>query len=262
MPCLAPGSFAGLLVVFGFLLAAMPLRGAELKVYAAASLADALKEIAVPFEKASGDKLVFNLGASSLLARQIEEGAPADVFFSADEARMNVLEAKKLIIKDSRRSLLSNSLVVVVAADRAGAIQSIQELVEPRFWRIALAETKTVPAGIYAREFLEKQKIWTAVERKVVPTENVRGALSAVESGNVDAAIVYKTDATISRRVRIALEIPVNEGPKISYPVAILQETKQIDAARRFLKHLGSEDATKIFRKHGFIILKPDGAKP
>ena len=219
MTCLAPGSFVVLLAVCGFLLAGMPLRGAELKVYAAASLADALKEIATPYEKASGDNLVFNLGASSLLARQIEEGAPADVFFSADEAMMNVLEAKKLISKDSRRSLLSNSLVVVMAADRAGAIQSVQELVEPRFGRIALAETKSVPAGIYAREFLEKQKIWTAVERKVVPTENVRGALSAVESGNVDAAIVYKTDVTISRRVRVALEIPANQGPKISTPL-------------------------------------------
>ena len=128
--------------------------------------------------------------------------------------------------------------------------------------RIALAETKTVPAGIYAREFLEKQKLWSAVEGKVVPTENVRGALAAVESGNVDAAIVYKTDAAISKQVKVALEIPQNEGPKISYPVAVLKETKQIDAARRFLKHLESDDATKIFLKHGFLILKPDGTTP
>ena len=250
------------LIGLGILVSGIPLWAGELKIYAAASLADALKEIAPEFEKTTGDKLVFNLGASSLLARQIGEGAPADVFFSADDAKMNTLENKGLTIKSTRRSLLSNSLVVVVAAIGGSTVSSIKDLAGPKMKRIALAETKTVPAGIYAREFLEKQKLWSAVEGKVVPTENVRGALAAVESGNVDAAIVYKTDAAISKQVKVALEIPQNEGPKISYPVAVLKETKQIDAARRFLKHLESDDATKIFLKHGFLILKPDGTTP
>ena len=253
---------ASIFTILGLLTATMPMAGAELNVYAAASLTDALKEIAPAFEKASGDKLIFNLGASSLLARQIEEGAPADVFFSADEARMNALENKGLILKGTRRSLVSNSLVVVVAVDGGPIVTSIQDLAGPKIKRLALAETKTVPAGIYARQYLEKQKLWTVIERKVVPTENVRGALAAVESGNVDAGIVYKTDAAISKRVKVALEVPAADGPKISYPVAVLKESKQIDAARRFLKHLESEDATKIFRKHGFLILNPDEAKP
>jgi molybdate transport system substrate-binding protein len=110
-----------------------------------------------------------------------------------------------------------------------------------------------VPAGIYAKEFLEKQKLWATVEPKVVPTENVRAALAAVESGNVEAGMVYKTDAAISTKVRVAFEIPPNEGPSISYPVALVRGGKNAAAARKFLEYLSSRDAAKIFQHYGFI---------
>src|SRR6185436_13035778 len=124
-----------------------------INVFAAASLTDSLKEIATAYEKQSRDKVAFNFGASSTLARQIEEGAPADIFFSADEAKMDGLEKKGLIVKESRKSRLSNSLVIVVASEKGAAIHSPKDLATEKVKRLALAETKTVPAGIYAREY-------------------------------------------------------------------------------------------------------------
>ena len=120
--------------------------------------------------------------------------------------------------------------------------------------RLALAEPKTVPAGIYAKEYLEKQNLWPAVEAKVVPTENVRAALAAVESGNVEAGIVYKTDAAISKKVKVACEIPAKDAPAISYPMAVVKEAKEPEAAKHFLKHLDSDEAARVFEKFGFIV--------
>ncbi len=233
-----------------------PLQGAELTVFAAASLTDSLKEIAAAYEKQTGDKVLFNFGASSTLARQIEELAPADIFISADEAKMDGLEQKGLILKDTRKSRLSNSLVIVVAADTGATINSPRDLATDKVKRIALAETKSVPAGIYAREYLEKQNLWSAVETKVVPTENVRAALAAVESGNVDAGIVYKTDAAISKKVKVAYAVPAKDGPAISYPMAVVKGTKQPEPAKRFLQYLDSGAAAKVFEKFGFIVRK------
>jgi len=229
---------------------------AEFYVSAAASLTDALKEIGAIYEKKSGDKIYFNFGASSFLAYQIEQGAPADIFFSADEARIDALEKKNLIVKETRKSRLSNSLVVVVAADRGAAISNTKDLVSEKVKRIALAETRTVPAGIYAREFLQKQNLWVSLQSKIVPTENVRGALAAVEAGNADAAIVYKTDAAISKKVKIAYEIPAKDSPAISYPSALVKDAKNPESAKAFLKFLESDQTAEIFRKFGFIVLK------
>ncbi len=227
---------------------------AEITVFAAASLTDSLKEISASYEKETGDKVLFNFGASSLLARQIREGAPADIFFSADEARMNDLEAQGLVLRETRKSRLSNSIVIIVAADNPMRIQSARDLTGTGIKRIALADPKTVPAGVYARDYLEKQKLWPLIEPKVIPTDNVRAALAAVESGNVEAGVVYKTDAAISKKVKVALEIPANEGPAISYPMAVLKEARAPDAARRFLEYLDSEEAGRVFKKLGFIL--------
>lgn len=228
--------------------------GAEpLRVSAAASLADALKQIGTEFEKSNGVRIVLNLGASSLLARQIEEGAPADVFFSADEARMDALEKKGLIRKDSRRTLLTNSLVIVVPLEDGLPLKSAQDLNQPGVRRIALAETKSVPAGVYARQYLEGLGLWKSLEARVVPTENVRAALAAVESGNVDAGIVYKTDAPISKKVKVAFEVPVQDGPRIQYPAAVIANTSQPALAQQFLEYLSSPPARRVFLKFGFI---------
>jgi molybdate transport system substrate-binding protein len=242
-----------LLCLFLAAFAAFSLHAAELNVFAAASLSDALKEIAKAYEPASGDKLQFNLAASSTLALQIKQGAPADVFFSADEAKMDDLAKAGLIAADTRRSLLSNTLVIVVASDSKVALSTPTDLAKAAVGRIALAEPQTVPAGIYAKEWLQKTGLWKNVGDKVIPTENVRACLAAVESGNVDAGIVYKTDALISKKVKVAHEVAIADGPKISYPLAVLKDSKQADAARRFAAYLGGPEARTVFTKYGFL---------
>jgi molybdate transport system substrate-binding protein len=234
--------------------AAVPATAAEVTVFAAVSLTDALKEIATAYESATGDKAVFNFGASSTLARQIQEGAPADLFFSADEAKMDGLEKSGLVAKGTRHSLLSNTLVVVVPTDSSLTIASPADLATSKVRVLALAEPQSVPAGIYAKEWLKSQKLWSRVIDKVVPTENVRAALAAVESGNADAGIVYKTDAGISKKVKIAFEVPAADGPKISYPLAVIAESKRQEAARRLLANLESRAALDVFRRYGFLV--------
>jgi molybdate transport system substrate-binding protein len=227
---------------------------ASVTVFAAASLSDSLTKIAAQYERETHDKIVFNFAASSLLARQIEEGAPADIFFSADEAQMDRLQNKGLILPETRKSRLSNLLVIIVAADSALSISSPSDLAKPSISRLALADPQAVPAGVYARAFLRKQNLWRAIEAKVVPTANVRGALAAVESGDVEAAIVYKTDAAISKKVKIAYEVPPQTAPKISEPMAQLRDSPEPAAAKRFLQYLDSPEAGKVFAEFGFIV--------
>lgn len=225
---------------------------AELTVFAAASLSDALKEIGQRYEKSSGDTVRFNLAASSVLALQIKQGAPADVFFAADEAKMDDLAKAGLIAEDTRRSLLSNTLVIVTLRDGGPDLSAPTDLIGPKVRRLALAEPQTVPAGIYAKAYLEKAGLWNPLAAKIIPTENVRACLAAVESGNVDAGIVYKTDAMISKKVKVAFEVPAANGPKISYPVAVIQGSKSEEAARKFAGYLSSDDAQQIFSRYGF----------
>jgi molybdate transport system substrate-binding protein len=224
-------------------------------VFAAASLTDSLKAVAQRYEAQSGDKIEFNFAASSLLARQIEEGAPADIFFSADDKWMDELVKKGLIVKETRKERLSNSLVIIVPADSSVSISSPGDLA--KVGRIALGDPKAVPAGIYAREYLQKQKLWGAFESKVIPTANVRAALAAVASGDVDAGIVYKTDAAISKQVKVAYEVPASDGPKIAYPMAAVKGSAHLAAARKFLDYLNSTEAAPVFEKFGFVILGP-----
>jgi len=234
---------------------AQSLPAQELNVFAAASLTDALQELAASYETAGGGRIALNLGASSTLARQIEEGAPADLFLSADEAKMEGLERKGLLLPGTRRSVLSNTLAVVVPAGSRLKIAAARDLAGPAVGRLALAEPRTVPAGIYAREYLVKQGLWERLAARVIPTENVRGALAAVESGNVEAGIVYKTDARISKQVKVAYEVPAAGGPKISYPFAVLAGSAHRNAALRFLAYLESPAGLAAFRRHGFLIV-------
>ncbi len=230
---------------------------ATLTVFAAASLTDALKEIASGYELGGGDKIVFNFGSSGLLARQLQEGAPGDVFFSADEAQLDKLDQQGLILRASRHSLLSNSLVIVVPSDSPLTVRAPADLADAKFKHLALADPKSVPAGIYARQYFEQRKLWTTIAPKVVPTENVRGALAAVASGNVEAGLVYKTDAAISPQVKIAFEIAPGDGPPISYPVAVLKDSRQSAAATRFVEYLASPSARAVFKKFGFLFPPP-----
>ncbi len=243
-----------LFVLVFFAIAAV--HAAEVTVFAATSLSDSLKELGAKYEKNSEDKILFNFGASSLLARQIEEGAPADIFFSADEAKMNNLEKKNLILKETRQSLLGNSLVIIVNQEKGASIHSSQDLASDKIKNLTLAEPSSVPAGIYAKEYLEKQNLWSSVRSKVVPTENVRAAMAAVESGNAEAAIVYKTDAAISKKVKIVFEVPSSETPGISYPIAVTKESTNVEQAKQFLQYLKSDDSLAVFKKFGFIVRK------
>jgi molybdate transport system substrate-binding protein len=227
---------------------------ADLHVFAAASLTDAMKEIGAGFEKQSGVHVSLNFGASSLLARQIEEGASADVFFSADEAKMDQLQKDGLIDQSSRKDLLGNSLVIVASADFSLTISTPADLLKPEIRKIALADPAAVPAGIYAREFLTHEALWEKLKAKVVPTENVRAALAAVEAGNADAAFVYKTDAAISKRVRVVYSAQEKDSPAIRYPMAIVKETKSRAAAEQFIVYLQSAAATAVFERFGFVV--------
>ena len=238
----------------GFALGAREARTAEIDVFAAASLTDALGEIGTAFEKATGNRIVPNLGASSMLARQIREGAPADLFLSADEIQMDGLEKAGLLVPGTRRSVLSNTLAVVVPKDSTVEIASEKDLAGANVRGLALAEPSSVPVGVYSKKFLESAGVWGAIAPKVIPTENVRATLAAVESGNVEAGIVYKTDAVISKKVRIAFEVPAARGPAISYPFAVVKGAPHEAGARAFLAYLGSPAAGAVFVRYGFLV--------
>jgi molybdate transport system substrate-binding protein len=227
----------------------------ELSVHAAASLTDAIQEIARNFENKTKAQVVLNLGASNIIARQIQEGAPADIFFSADEAKMDDLQKSRLIDAATRKSLLSNRLVIVIPLESNLRFHSAMDL-ETVTGNIVLADPEVVPAGIYSKQYLLKIGLWVKIVNRIVPAENVRAALAAIESGNGEAGIVYKTDARISKKVKIAFEVLAAEGPKISYPVAIVSGTSKRQLAEKFLEYLESNEATEIFRKYGFIVLE------
>ncbi|MDR0533122.1 MAG: molybdate ABC transporter substrate-binding protein [Verrucomicrobiales bacterium] len=247
----------GCLLAAGLLVLAMSSQSpaAELKVFGAASLTDVLKELSVDYEKETGNKTIFSMGASSAVALQIQQGAPADLFFSADEAKMDALEKAGLILKDTRVSLLSNTLVVVAPADSKLTLHSIDELAEPKIKKLALAEPQTVPVGVYAKAYLQKKGLWDRIAVKMIPTQNVRASLGAVEGGDVDAGIVYKTDAVISKKVKIIYEVSAAEGPKISYPVAVVGASKSPGVAQALIAYYQTPHSKAVFEKYGFLIL-------
>jgi molybdate transport system substrate-binding protein len=222
----------------------------ETFVFAAASLADVLTEIGKGWEAASGSRPVFNFGASSDLARQLMTGAPADVFFSADTAQMNRLIEQGLVRAGDAVELVSNTLVVIVPASSTSRVAGAADLTA--FATIALADPEAVPAGVYARGWLESEGLWRTLAERVVPMLHVRAALAAVESGNVDAGIVYKTDAMRSTRARIAFEVAEERGPKIRCPVAPLAAAGP--SAASFVAYLKSPAAREVFVRHGFLV--------
>ena len=226
-------------------------RAEEILVFAAASLAESLQEAGKAFEAKTGNVVRFSFGASSDLARQIQAGVPADVFFSADTAKMDALEKVGLVRREDRREFLSNRLAVVVPATSAARVSGPGDL--QRFSKIAMADPEGVPAGIYAKKWLESAGIWRQIEPKVVPTLDVRAALAAVESESVDAGIVYATDARISKKVRAALETATD--PPILYSVARLVRSGKSEAAA-FVEFLRGPEATAAFERAGFAIRK------
>jgi molybdate transport system substrate-binding protein len=226
----------------------------EILVSAAASLTDVLKEISNGYQAKSKHTVKFNFGPSNGLARQIEEGAPADIFFSADLPQMDALDKNSRLELGTRKNLLSNQLVIIVPADSKLSISAPKDLFKAEVKRIALAEPTSVPVGVYSSKYLTDEGLWDQVKAKVVPVQDVRATLAAVESGNVEAGFVYKTDATVSKKVKIVYEVPIDKGPKITYPVAIVKESKHKDAARDFISYLSAPAAKDAFKKSGFVL--------
>jgi molybdate transport system substrate-binding protein len=223
------------------------------RVFAAASLTDSLGEVIDLFEAShEGVRVVPQFGASNDLARQILAGAPAHLFFSADERQMDRAMAGGSIEEGSRRDLLSNQLVVVEGRASGEPIRSPRDL--GRGGRIALADPEAVPAGVYARQYLEKLGLWDRVRARVVPTLDVRAALAAVASGNVEAGFVYRTDAILESRVRVAFEVPRDEGPRIVYPLALVRGGSE--EARALFRFLVSPEAAAVFERYGFVVLR------
>ena len=238
---------AGLLLV----LLPAPGRAEEVLVFAAASLTESLEEIGKACEAKTGAAARFSFGASSDLARQIQAGAPADVFFSADTAKMDALEKAGIVRHADRREFLSNQLVVVVPIASSLGVAGARDLA--RLPHLALADPEAVPAGIYARKWLEAEGVWAELRPKLVPTLDVRATLAAVESGAVEAGIVYRTDSAISNKVRVVLV--VTNGPAITYSVARIASSRS-SAARRFVDRVAGAEGRAVFERRGFTVLK------
>ena len=223
----------------------------EVVVSAAVSLTEVLQQAAPIYQAKTGERVVLNLGASNTLARQIAFGAGVDVFISADEAQMNVVAAQ--VDSSSRVDLLSNRLAIAVPDDRPRSMASARDLLDPAIRRIAIGDPAAVPAGVYAKQYLQTLGIWADLAMKVIPSGSVRLALVAVESGAADAAIVYHTDIATSAHVREALVIPVAEGPRIVYPAALVRGGKNPEGGRQLLAFLRSPEAIAIFTRSGFL---------
>lgn len=223
---------------------------------AAMSLSDVLPKAAAAYQKSGGPKVEFTFDATSRLARQIEEGAPIDGFFAADEDWMDELQKKGLVDASKRVDLLTNSLVAVVPASSTVALAGAAGLAGVEVSHVALAG-EAVPAGKYARAALEAGGIWKSVAAKVVRAENVRGALRWVASGEADAGIVYETDAASEPRVKIAFRFPDSSHPPIAYPAAPIEKAAHAREAAAFLAYCRGSKAAEIFRKSGFGLARP-----
>ena len=235
------------------LIVSSPLPAETLRVSAAASLTDVLRELGGRYERRTGDKVQFNFGASNLLARQIERGAPADLFLSADSRTMEELAKSGRIDQHSLLSFIGNRLVVIVPAGSRQRVVSSRDLAGANVRLIALADTRTVPVGVYARNHLERIGIWQAVQKKVVPAANARAALAVTAAGNVDAAIVFETDARATTKVRVVARIAAAESDAIRYPFALTTNANQ-KIARNFLQFLASRESRRVFLRHGFTL--------
>lgn len=220
---------------------------AELTIGAAISMGDALEEIV---EAYPGGKPRITLSGTNVIARQIEAGAPIDVFISADAITITALEKKKLISSSGIRSIATNELVAVTPIASKVYLKSANDLLSLK--RIAIADPNSVPAGIYTKKWLTAENLWPKIQPKSVPLQNVRAALIAAETSNADVAIVYRSDAASSGKVKIAFAVPVEKTGSIEYPAAIVSASKTPKEAARFIDFLTSETATAILVKHGF----------
>lgn len=226
----------------------------DLTVSAAISLSNAMQEIKTIYQRSKPNvNITYNFGASGALQQQIEQRAPVDVFVSAAAKQMDALQQKNLLVPGTRKILLTNRLVLITPKN-APALTSFRNLTSDQVQRIAIAEPRSVPAGQYAQELLTNLKIFDSLKSKFVYGNNVRQVLSYVETGNVDAGIVYPTDAKQSNAIRVGATAPSNLHSEIVYPVAVLKDSRNVATAREFVQFLSSTQAQSVFKKYGFGI--------
>jgi molybdate transport system substrate-binding protein len=231
--------------------------GADVTVFAAASLKEAMDEQGRQFAAATGNKTIVSYGASNALARQIEAGAPADIYISADLDWMDDVDRKHLLAPNTRFNLLRNTLVLIAPSSSGAKLK-----IGPNFGlaaalgpeKLAMANPDSVPAGKYGKSALEKLGVWTSVEKNVARAENVRAALALVARGEAPFGIVYATDALADRRVKIVDTFPPETYSPILYPAALLLSSTSA-AARRLLDYLRSVPARAVWAKYGFGLL-------
>ncbi|MEW6698144.1 MAG: molybdate ABC transporter substrate-binding protein [Bacillota bacterium] len=227
----------------------------NLTISAAASLKDAAEELKGLYAKQHQDvNITYNFGASGTLQKQIEEGAPADLFISAGKKQMDALYEKGLIVKESRKDLLGNELVLVAKKD--SQITGFEDLSKPEVEKISIGTPESVPAGQYAKDALTSMQLWDKLQPKLVLAKDVRQVLTYVETGNVAAGMVYSSDAVMGKDIKVVTAVPADSHKPIVYPMAILKNTKNQKAAEDFAAFLSGEEAAKVFEKYGFKTIK------
>ena len=224
----------------------------SLTVSAAISLSQALAEIKTVYQSSNPNvNITYNFGASGALAQQIQQGAPVDVFFSAATKQIDVLQQANLLLNQTRRNLLTNRLVLITPKNGV-VLSDFKQLTDVRIKKIAIGEPKSVPVGQYTQEMLTKLGLWQQIRPKLVLGNNVRQVLTFVESGNVDAGIVYTTDAKASDKVTVRLTAVENLHSPIVYPLAVIRNSRNPGAAKAFVEFLAGDRAKIVFQKYGF----------
>lgn len=225
----------------------------EILVSAASSLTNTFEEIGRMYEQKTGKEVHFNFGGSGVLQLQIERGAPADVFAGAGQKQMNALEPQGLIVEKTRRNFARNVLVVVVPENADLQLRSFSDLGKPELNRMVIGNPKTVPAGQYARQSLISFNLWKKLKSKLIFAKNVRQVLYYVARGEVDAGIVYSSDAAIAKNeVSIVAKAPKKSHDPILYPIAVLEQSENKAAAKQFIELVLSKEGQKILTKYGF----------
>ncbi|MDD3168335.1 MAG: molybdate ABC transporter substrate-binding protein [Eubacteriales bacterium] len=225
----------------------------EVNISAAASLMDALTEIQTEYAKESNAVLQFNFAGSGALQKQIEEGAPCDLFIAASKANMDGLEEAGLIEEDSRKDLLGNSLALIASAEKADAIKGYETLTDAA--SISIGTPESVPAGKYAQQALENLGIWDRIQSKIVFAKDVKQVLEYVDTGNVDCGLVYKRDTLVMKTGIVVMDMPGDSHDPIVYPAALIRDSAQREAAAGFYEFLQEDYAKGVFEKYGFTVL-------
>ncbi len=231
------------------------IKAVTITVGAAASLQDAANELKDIYAKQHPEyKITYNFASSGTLQKQIEAGAPVDLFISAGKKQMDELAAQGLIIDSSRQDLLGNTLILIAKKD--SSLNSFTGLKDGSINKISIGTPETVPAGKYAQETLSNLKLWDELQPKMVLAKDVRQVLTYVETGNVDAGLVYNSDAISSKSIRIVAEAPADSHKAIVYPLAIIKNSPNQKAVQAFIDFLSSAEAKAVFEKYGFIVIQ------